>query len=93
MIYLKVHQNAQTTRHTFQALISGFILSPVLHVLFLFVKNVFKNQGLGHLDLWTKREYMVAAGAVTEKTVNMQLIVDVEKIGLSVRSEEAGRTC
>lgn len=51
MIYLKVHQNAQTTRHTFQALISGFILSPVLQVLFLVVKNVLKNQGLGHLDL------------------------------------------
>lgn len=36
---------------------------------------------------------MAAAGAVMEKTVNMQLIVDVEKIGLSVRSEETGRTC
>lgn len=50
MIYLKVHQNAQTTRHTFHVLISDLILSPVLQVLFLFVKNVLKNQGLGHLD-------------------------------------------
>lgn len=47
MIYLKVHQNAQATWHISATLY--FLLSYKFYFS-LFVKNVLKNQGLGHLD-------------------------------------------